>query len=498
MKRTWIGLALAASAVAAFAVAGTTPVAEAHHGDVVGGIAAAVRDANSRGTAAAVSFFDRVSGQYADNGDLAKAHFGSASVVKVFIADDLFYRSWRGEVGMSDFDWQQVDVMLRSSDDAAASRFWSRLGGPAIVDRIKARYRLNQIMPPISARWWGLTRLTSFDMSLYYARMINGEGGLPGWLANGLLERMAAFTDRGTDGFYQRHGIPDGLPGESPKAVKQGWMCCQYGLRTINTTGVVGPERRFIIVVFAHDQATGSTYQHTQESVTRIVQRMFPGGRVPRPAEHNPFGAVDAVAVDPTRMRFQVSGWAIDPDTAAPITAHMSVGGMRFNLGPAAGSRPDLVRFWPWAGPNHGFTGGGPMPGGTWDVCGFAINAGPGEGDPQVGCKRVTAPQRPFGSLDGITPVAGGVRVWGWVTESELAGGPSPAHLYVDGRAYDLGWALVNRPDLAWTYGAWGTAHGFDKVMPVAAGTHQVCVRGVDLRTVVGDNELGCRTVVVP
>ena len=96
MNRTWIGLGLVSAAVVALAVAGGTPDADAHHQEISAHIAEAVQDANSRGTTAAISFYDRVSGQYADNGQLAKTHFGSASVVKVLIADDLFYRAWRG------------------------------------------------------------------------------------------------------------------------------------------------------------------------------------------------------------------------------------------------------------------------------------------------------------------------------------------------------------------------------------------------------------------
>lgn len=481
----------------ALAVLGSVPPASAHHENMAARVQDGWNDAAARNTTVAISYMDRVTGEYRDNGSMAHARFGSASLVKLFIADDLLYRAHRGEFAMSDYDWQQMSVMLRSSDDPAASRFWSGHGGPAIVNRVKARYGLNEVQPPASAPWWGLTQVTSFDLTLYYKRMIAGEGGLPSFLIDYMIAQLRAFTANGTDGFYQRMGLPDGLPGESVMGVKQGWMCCQNSVRTIHSTGIVGPDARYLVIVLGQE-GSGGTYQHTKDSVTRVVQKMFPSGRIPRPSDHNPFGSFDVAGVDTERMVLRSQGWVIDPDTTGPATTHLYVGSGGFDLGPSAVNRPDIGQIYPAYGAAHGFDATYPVPGGTHNVCAYAINTGHGDANPLLGCKSVTAPQKPFGVVDAVTVSAGQIRVTGWVIESELAPNQSPAHLLVDGVASDMGWASVNRPDLANGFGRFGTYHGFDHTATIARGTHQVCVRGVDLGVAAGDTILGCRTVTVP
>ncbi len=71
--------------------------------------------ADQRGTAVGITWIDRVTGEYRDNGPAAHTGVGSASIVKLFIADDLLYRN-----ALSSNDQGQFDLMLRSSDDNAA------------------------------------------------------------------------------------------------------------------------------------------------------------------------------------------------------------------------------------------------------------------------------------------------------------------------------------------------------------------------------------------
>ncbi|CRK60859.1 Lipoprotein LppW [Alloactinosynnema sp. L-07] len=493
--KTWLKIVSAVVALgAALVVVGP---AEAHHENMAQRVQEAWSDASGRNTTVAISYMDRVTGEYRDNGSMAHARFGSASLVKLFIADDVLYRAWRGEFVLSDYDWQQLSVMLRSSDDPAASRFWSTKGGPAIVNRIKARYGLNEIQPPASAPWWGLTQVTSFDLTLYYQRMLSGAGGLPSFLIDYIIAQLRGYTANGTDGFYQRMGLPDGLPGEGVLGVKQGWMCCMNNVRTIHSTGIVGADARYIVIALGQE-GTGPGWEHTKTSVTRVVQKLFPSGRIPRPAEHNPFGSFDVAGVDTEKMVLRSQGWVIDPDTTGPVTTHLYIGGGGFDLGPSAVNRPDIGQHFPAYGSAHGFDATYPLPGGQYNVCAYAINVSYGDANPLLGCKALNVPQKPFGAIDTVTPSAGKIRITGWVLESELAPNQSPAHVLIDGVAYDMGWAGVSRPDLANGYGRFGTNHGFDHTRSVAPGTHQVCVRGVDLGIAAGDTVIGCRTVTVP
>jgi hypothetical protein len=78
-------------------------------------------DAAARGTTAGIAMLDRVTGRYTDNGSNAHRRFGSASVVKLFIADSVLRRASLGQIRLSSADRNSLGLMLRSSDDAAAS-----------------------------------------------------------------------------------------------------------------------------------------------------------------------------------------------------------------------------------------------------------------------------------------------------------------------------------------------------------------------------------------
>jgi len=103
--------------------------------------------------------------------------------------------------------------------------------------------------------------------------------------------------------------------------------------------------------------------------------------------DRNPFGSFDiAQRTAPGMVR--IAGWTMDPDTALPIDVHVYVNGAFVVALPAAGSRPDVGAAYPVLGPNHGYdlTVGAPA---AAQICVFAINWGPGSGNPPVGCRSV-------------------------------------------------------------------------------------------------------------
>lgn len=104
----------------------------------------------------------------------------------------------------------------------------------------------------------------------------------------------------------------------------------------------------------------------------------------------SPFGSFDA-ANGLSGGRVSVGGWAIDPDAVGATPVHIYVDGQGFNIGPAAGTRPDIGFI--GYGTAHGFsqqvTG---VSSGSHNVCAYAINsAGPG-GNTGLGCRSVTIP----------------------------------------------------------------------------------------------------------
>jgi hypothetical protein len=77
--------------------------------------------------------------------------------------------------------------------------------------------------------------------------------------------------------YPQRFGIPEGLHAE-PVAVKQGWFCCWNGGNWVHmSTGVIGPDRRFVMAIASLHTTDDVTARNT---ITQVVKTMFPGGRI--------------------------------------------------------------------------------------------------------------------------------------------------------------------------------------------------------------------------
>ncbi|MGV0626549.1 hypothetical protein [Mycolicibacter minnesotensis] len=242
---------------------------------VVDGLAArmqeATEDAAKLGANISVAVLDRITHQLVTNGNTRP--IATASVVKLFIADDLLLR--QPEAGLSADDRAALDAMLRSSDDGAAETFWNQNGRNAIITRVAGRYGLASTSPPSNGAWWN-TISTAPDLARYYDMLLNGSGGLPPAQASLIMNDLAQSTPNGLDGYPQRFGIPEGLYNE-PVAVKQGWMCCIGNSWMHLSTGVVGADRRYIVVIESlqpSDEATART------TITEAVKTIFPGGRI--------------------------------------------------------------------------------------------------------------------------------------------------------------------------------------------------------------------------
>ncbi|OZF07757.1 hypothetical protein CH300_04890 [Rhodococcus sp. 15-1154-1] len=234
------------------------------------------------GARVSITFMDRVSGIRATNGN--EEQIETASVSKLFIADDLLFRDDRGDVDLSGSDMAQIDAMLRSSDDSAAEELWSRFGRHEIVGRVAARYGLPFTSVRPGDEWW-LTRTTMSDVVTFYSALIDGAGGLSPARSAAILSTLENFTRLGADGYYQRFGLPDALPKESGLGVKQGWMCCVGGDWIHLSTGFVGADQRYIVAIASRESA--NTYgggsvgaDHARRTMTAMASALFPSGRV--------------------------------------------------------------------------------------------------------------------------------------------------------------------------------------------------------------------------
>lgn len=234
----------------------------------------ATSDAADAGAKITALVLDRNTGRTVANGNTAPMPI--ASVAKLFIADDLLLRESEDQAQLSPADRQLLDSMLRSSDDNAANVFWNRGGGNAIITRVAARYGLTSTTVPYDENWWN-TMSTAADLVRFYDGLLDGSGGLPPERASIILSNLAQSTPTGVDGYPQRFGIPNGLSGE-PVAVKQGWMCCWDGGNWMHmSTGVIGPDRRYIMVIGAMQPTDEAT---ARDTITQAVKTMFPAGHI--------------------------------------------------------------------------------------------------------------------------------------------------------------------------------------------------------------------------
>jgi hypothetical protein len=102
-----------------------------------------------------------------------------------------------------------------------------------------------------------------------------------------------------------------------------------------------------------------------------------------------PLGSLDSVVARPGS--FTLSGWALDPDTTAPIDVHVYVDGAFAGAFRASDGRGDLAGPFPFMGTAHGYSltiGASP---GSHTLCMYAINAGPPAANPLLGCTQAAS-----------------------------------------------------------------------------------------------------------
>ncbi|MEV4018122.1 hypothetical protein AB0J35_47265 [Nonomuraea angiospora] len=249
------------------------------------------------GTTASWLVFDRQAGKFVATRN-AHRKFRSASVVKILIAIDYLER--RKSVPAADA--RLLKVMLRSSDDDAASAFWDRAGKGQIIVRMARKLGLSDTAPPPASKpgFWGYTSLSAYDIVRTYRYLLDRAEPR---VRDTILGHLRQATPCGTDGFDQRFGIPGAVP--RPWAVKQGWSgfgntpptrCSgaravgapiswiaqratgsgvpDYGRPVLHTTGLVGKNERYVMAVLTAHPA-GGTWASSVTRVTKLTGELY-------------------------------------------------------------------------------------------------------------------------------------------------------------------------------------------------------------------------------
>ena len=199
---------------------------------------------------------------------------------------------------------------------------------------------------------------------------------------------------------------------------------------------------------------------------------------------------VGSATIEPGIGSITVSGWAQDPDTAAPIGVHVYVDGSGVALTAADGAP-----LAPGGVAGRGFTYRVQAGDGAHRVCVYAINTSLGA-NTTLACQDVvvsTHATPPRGAIDQISASGTTLTVRGWALDPDTTS-PIGVHVYVDG----AGVALVAdgaRPDVGAAFGL-GSAHGYTHTRTLTPGQHSVCVYAIN-DGAGGNTTLGCGSVTV-
>jgi hypothetical protein len=249
---------LVAAATAAYGPVGTLAVVVARQQVPVPGLSPRAADARTT----------RLASGGADNG-LADRPFPTASLVKLFVAEDILHRARAGEVALTPGDFGLLRTMIQRSDDAAASTLWVRFGGGQMVTDVARRYELTGTVPPSDPGQWGQTTTTGRDLARFLSLL---PVVAHRYDAGALMVWMRTATPLAADGFDQRFGIFGTTPGLP--AVKQGWMCCLAGKRHLHSVGVIDDR----VVVLLSEVPRSVSYDEGRAALTAAA------AAIPRPS----------------------------------------------------------------------------------------------------------------------------------------------------------------------------------------------------------------------
>jgi hypothetical protein len=179
-----------------------------------------------------------------------------------------------------------------------------------------------------------------------------------------------------------------------------------------------------------------------------------------------------------------VTGWGVSYSNNDPVNVRVSINGKNETF-KADKKLAWINSYFPGIGEKHGFNLSFMRPSGTYTVC-VTIPSG------SLGCKTTTITADERGDFTTASGVAGGVRVTGWSVDLSTK---SSSYVWatVDGRSVG---PIAASKELSWfeaLFPGAGTKHGFDSVIPLSPGTHQVCLNGTAKGT-----PYGCKTATVP
>lgn len=168
------------------------------------------------GVTAGYLVFDRQKGKTVVS-EKADHVFRSASLVKILMALDYLERLGPDKPIPPD-ELTRIQGMLRRSDDRAMKEMWIAGGRTAMIQRMAPKLGLKDTKPPADPVYWGYTTTSASDMLTIYRYV--WEKAHPKF-RDLITGNMRMINQCAKDLRDQYFGIPRAING--PWAVKQGW-----------------------------------------------------------------------------------------------------------------------------------------------------------------------------------------------------------------------------------------------------------------------------------
>ncbi|HLL64759.1 MAG TPA: serine hydrolase [Micromonosporaceae bacterium] len=178
------------------------------------------------------SLLDRRTGEIVGSPNLGSTNV-TASMIKAWLAADYLRRAAEKRQTPSAATLKRLTIMIRDSDNAAASFFSSALGGTASISRLVKICGLTDSRPNLN---WANAKMSARDSARMGGCLADGRAAGPKW-TEWVLGEMRAVRGVG------RFGIIAALPPEEAKvtAMKNGWVVRSDGKWHVNCMAV-GPE----------------------------------------------------------------------------------------------------------------------------------------------------------------------------------------------------------------------------------------------------------------
>lgn len=198
-----------------------------------------------------------------------------ASVAKVPIMLTLLRQAADEGRPLHDAEASDLWAMISLSDNDAADRLWSTVGGADGVRAYLQSIDVADIEPDVDG-YWGSSTATPRAMALLLAKLIQGNALDP----DGQVAALSLMSS--IEALDQRWGVTSGLPVDLPDGarvgLKDGWYWDDHGW-WVNSVGYVVPSdgAPYSLAILTNDQPSFEYGLETVETVARLIHQELSG-----------------------------------------------------------------------------------------------------------------------------------------------------------------------------------------------------------------------------